>query len=407
MQVQIPAAALRDTHGNPIAAYIGNFELDIDASSYTELAGELAAQQPRGSLIYDPVVTASVGHTGDSDRFTLNVDPGQTITVVVNPDESLSPTLSLIGPGISAGPISAAQGEDVVIQTAGLTMSSGEYTLTVSGEVFGGGKGGYSVQVILNAAVEQEANNSTADSQDIEASFIPLAKAATRGAVMGGIEYTGFLGPDGFGYEAASSETSLAIPSEFQFEDISGSGKRIGNLDGVDDARKRLGKNGVVTGFTFDFYGTDYTEREMYVSSNGTISLGAGYKNSSNTDLTGKPNQAIIDPPLTPAAPAGDSPDGNLEGRITPRHALLVANWLSGNQVGNGLVEDLDANRDGDVLRHDTRAVTKHLSLPQPAVGALERAPSVHPDPRILEHIFADLDDDEDDLLDDELLAVW
>ena len=45
---------------------------------------------PQGSLVYDPSATGVIGFAGDTDNFTLNVDPGQTITVLVTANTASS-----------------------------------------------------------------------------------------------------------------------------------------------------------------------------------------------------------------------------------------------------------------------------------------------------------------------------
>jgi len=150
----------------------------------------LEAKDPLGSLIYDPSVTGAIGTTDDTDTFTIDLDDGQTITVVVDPDATLQPTVELLDPdsvSISTA-TAAAAGQDVLQQTVA-TTAAGTYTVAASGA--GGTLGAYTAQVILNAAVEMEehdgpSNDDVLSAEDIDGSFTAIGSgAAERGAVLG------------------------------------------------------------------------------------------------------------------------------------------------------------------------------------------------------------------------------
>ncbi len=169
------------------------FALDITKAPFPT---PLAAERPLGSLVYDSTITGVIAPTGDSDSFTLSVDPGQTITVVVSSDATLQPKVELSrvqGKAlVRLGSASAgAAGQDAVIQTvrtagtlAGLGPIPQTYQVTVSG--LGGTNGRYDVQVILNAAVENEnhdgpPNDTRATAQDLTGAFLSLNSATATG----------------------------------------------------------------------------------------------------------------------------------------------------------------------------------------------------------------------------------
>jgi len=158
------------------SAFSASYVLDIATTAFPALV----AQQPSGSLIYDASTTAFVSPAGDTDSFTLVINPGQVISVVVSPlTTTLQPRVQIYDSsnvsqtfGIAAGP-----GQAALIQPFALAGGS-TYRIDVLG--VSGTTGGYSIQVILNSAVELEiiasgnTNNSFATAQDINGSFINL-----------------------------------------------------------------------------------------------------------------------------------------------------------------------------------------------------------------------------------------
>ena len=150
-----------------------------------------------GSLIYDPATASSISFAGDTDSYTLSIDPSQTITVLVEPASNLRPTVNLRDPGnVLLGSATAAQaGAKVVLQTIP-TTGGGTYTITVGGA--SGTMGGYTVSVTLNAALEEEdlggaTNNTPATAQNLDATAVVLEAGEVAGdrlAVSGAIRPT-------------------------------------------------------------------------------------------------------------------------------------------------------------------------------------------------------------------------
>jgi subtilisin family serine protease len=293
LAVQMRAGALTDVHGNPMAAYSTSFELDWDT---VEFPTPLAAVSPRGSLVYDGSVSGFVGRPDngtrpdDTDSFTLDVDPNQTITVIVEPDAGLAPMVSLsdiTGPRASA---SASAGATAMFQTVGNTSATTEtYTITVGGD--GATAGAYTLSVFLNTAMEDEGagNDSYLDAQDLEASFIALNDGAGRGAVFGTIEDNGCAGPDAFGYEACR------VP--FEWSDISETGTPILTTTEDDDEEVLLRRKDL-SGFQFSFYGQTYDQ--IIIGGNGQLTFewdrrsGSVRNNSpTNTDLSTQNTPAV------------------------------------------------------------------------------------------------------------------
>ncbi len=253
----------------------GDFFVDFVMDAGTQaLPVPLVAIDPLGSLVYQSPFNATgvIAFAGDTDDFTINLDAGQTVTVLVaGLSRGLTVELNVDGPGGSIGTATApAPGGTALLQTATVS-DAGTYTLQIGSA---SGLGLYSVRLILNAAAEEERNDSVADAQSLAPSFIDLGSGMSRGAVVGT--------SDGAGGYAASA-------APFEFTDISGTG--IPTLEGVDDDAWFLGEFDL-NGFAFPFYGQTYTS--LYFSSNGLITLDGFNADFSNTDLTTFPNEASI-----------------------------------------------------------------------------------------------------------------
>jgi hypothetical protein len=277
LTASIAAGAVADEFGNPGAAFSQVYEVDGGTVPYPT---PLAAKNPRGSLIYDPSVSGIINFADDTDGFTLAVDPGQTITVVVTANSpGLQPSVTLRNPAsvVIGSATAAAAGQNALLQTAP-AATAGTYTIVVGGA--NSTVGNYTAQVILNAAQEAEgtlageSNNTLGTAQNIDPSFITLQStlaSAQRGAATGAVDPAGYTG--------------AAVPAAF--EDISATGTVIAGLTNVDDASVSI-----PIGFTFPFFGANQTT--VFVSSNGLLTFGTGNTTFTNTDLTVNPAQAAI-----------------------------------------------------------------------------------------------------------------
>ncbi|MGI6416680.1 MAG: S8 family serine peptidase [Thermoguttaceae bacterium] len=220
LTAQIRAGAVHESNGAPMAAFSTSFNLDFGTLSQPTPLVDAATIQPvapSGGLIYQSSVSGAIGNV-DTDNFTIEVDPGQTITVVVDPGASLMPLIEIRAPG-SGEPIASAEaegaGEDAVIQTL-LNESSSPttYTVTVAGLPVGEAAttGEYTLWVILNAAAEQEGttgNDTIANAQDIDGSFLTLPEttSAQRGAVVGEIT----ADPDVYSFTLEPGATATVV----------------------------------------------------------------------------------------------------------------------------------------------------------------------------------------------------
>ena len=258
----------------------GDFFVNFATDAGTQpLPTPLKAVEPLGSLVYQTPsdLLGTITFAGDRDDFTINLDAGQTASIVVNaPRGDFQPTISFYGPSDQelSSATAPAVGEEVYLQTIAVS-DSGTYRVEVGSA---DGLGLYSVRLILNAAIEEEehggpSNNSLADVQSLSAAFIDLDAAADRAAVLGTADAVGYAGS--------------AVP--FEFTDISGTG--MPTLQGVDDDAFFL-SDFDLNGFAFPFYGQTYTS--LCFSSNGLITFDGCNTEYTNTDLTSSPNEASI-----------------------------------------------------------------------------------------------------------------
>jgi hypothetical protein len=321
----IPAGAITDAFGNAGAAFTGTYVVDIGTVPYPT---PLLAKNPRGSLIYDPSIAGNIGFAGDTDSFTLSLDPAQTVTAIVTGSGGLQPKVELRNPAstVIGGATAAATNQSALLQTAP-AATGGTYTFTVSGA--GGTTGNFSLQVILNAARELEGtisgatNNTRATAQNIDGSFIKLQTSlasAQRGAVNGVTD-------------SANYTASAVSPV---FEDISETGTVITGLTNQDDASVSI-----PIGFTFPLYGVGATT--VFVSSNGLLTFGTGNAAFTNADLTTTPAQASIAPFWDDLIVEGDDEGANVFFQVSgsgPNQHLTIQ-WNEIKFFSGGAEDDI------------------------------------------------------------------
>jgi len=161
---------------------------DIDVVAFPS---PLEATRPLGSLVYEGSTSGFIVSAEDTDGFTVLVDPGQTITAVVTPGGGLQPTVEIsVLEGdlevLLAGASAQETGQAAILQTVAthgslITPGNGAPPKTYLVRVAGidGSTGSYELQLILNAAVEEESHggapNGTLDTaQELNSAFLPL-----------------------------------------------------------------------------------------------------------------------------------------------------------------------------------------------------------------------------------------
>src|SRR5262249_8961114 len=129
---------------------------------------------------------------GEEHSYTLSVDPGQTITVLVVPEASpgFQPHVDLKNPSnfLIGSATAATPGKPALLETASAS-AAGTYTMIVSG--VSGTTGDYVIGVFLNLAIEAEdvpgnpKDDTIATAQNIDGSSFSLGGGADRLAVVG------------------------------------------------------------------------------------------------------------------------------------------------------------------------------------------------------------------------------
>ncbi len=261
----------------------GNFVVAFDAELASESVGTFAARTPLGSLIHDASVTRTLGAAGDVDAFTVAVEAGQTLAVLLTPTTAtLQMAVELRDPSnaLVASATAGAVNQPVLLNPTGLTVA-GTYTISVRD--VGSAIGVYTVQTTLNAVSEFEgngggSNNTPATAQSLTPSQLALTTSQSAGSRFAAV---GRTDQDFAGYAAAA-----VAPS---FQDISTTGAvstATGTLSTQTLGAAQLGT------FAFPFYGTTYTN--LSFSATGIISFGTPIFTFANTDFIASPTEAAI-----------------------------------------------------------------------------------------------------------------
>ena len=211
--------------------FSGKDPADVQVTNFDNDFAPLAAIQPLGSLIHDGILEGHAAAGGSTEKYSLVIDAGQTITVVVEPEGTdLKPTIQLIQAGsglVLATATAGAAGQDAVVQTVATqaplgTNGPGPWTYQIRVSGASGTAGLFHVRIILNAAVENEsyggrANDTRLAAQSLEPSFLLLSGAPPslltgllpgRGAVLG---RTDGSTPDYYAFSLSAGQSATVV----------------------------------------------------------------------------------------------------------------------------------------------------------------------------------------------------
>ncbi|MEZ6137701.1 MAG: pre-peptidase C-terminal domain-containing protein [Pirellulaceae bacterium] len=276
------SGAFRDLVGNALdgngdgssnGSGADNFVVNFATDTNQAFSVPFGAVVPDGSLIYESTTLGVAHGAGDVDVLSVELDAGQTATIIVQSDATLRSGVELFAPGGgSVGSASASvAGELIVLQTLPVA-SAGVYEIAVTSLA---GAGAYDVQVYLNAVAESETllgttNDTTASAQAIDGSSIGLA--GTAGSRMGAVgqvgneklvEVTG-IGwvspnvdfPRAFTYAGAGRNRLYMANGNFSEVSLDGSITFLGSMDHTSNGLARVGSNLYsVAGFETSLFG--------------------------------------------------------------------------------------------------------------------------------------------------------
>lgn len=211
INVSVDASKVTDSFGNPNSGFAGAYQSDIGTVAFPSA---LTAADPLGSMIYEGSYAAIVGLAGDTDNFTLDLDAGQKLGVVITPGvTSLRPSITVTGPGgTNVTNSAAAAGGLAQLRNIPITVA-GTYTLSVGGA--DSTIGGYTISTTLNSDREAEtdtgsSNDTLGTAQDLTPAFTALTTGASRASVRGTSEEIGVSEAEPNGTTATANAISSA-----------------------------------------------------------------------------------------------------------------------------------------------------------------------------------------------------
>ncbi|QEG41240.1 CARDB domain-containing protein [Roseimaritima ulvae] len=230
----------------------GDFFVEFTLDNITDLVPTpLQELSPAGSLLYSETVSGLLEPTGDVDTFTINLDANQVVSVLLTPSAGdLVGRLELNDP--SGNPVASvaasAAGQPAWLQSAAVD-TAGVYEIRVEGTA---GAGEFSLELYLNAALEDESvqgvtNDTLSTAENIDVSAVATFASANRLAVLGHTDAAATLSgddaetPDFFSFTlAAGTYNTIALTAasredELQLELYDSAGQLL--TIGVPDAK--------------------------------------------------------------------------------------------------------------------------------------------------------------------------
>lgn len=185
---------------------------------------------PLGSLVYQRSFPNGLESSTDTDTFTIDLDQGQTLTVLVEGAAGLIPTIRVTDPGGVTLADVAGVGHDALAQVLSVA-DAGTYVVTVGSAM--NTFGPYQVRLLLNAAFESEPygggeNNALQSAEDIDATALTLVGSASpdvqRLAVVGTLPSSSGDVADGEDFESGSLDSRWTTSSSNSLGRIAVSG---------------------------------------------------------------------------------------------------------------------------------------------------------------------------------------
>jgi methionine-rich copper-binding protein CopC len=208
-----PLPAAGSGNGVPGGDFVVQFSTEIVNVGFPVPLSRVA---PAGSLVYTGQTSSKIDFDGDVDAFTVNLDAGQQISLLLSSTGSaLQPQVRLVAPDGSvvatqAGPA----GGRALIQSAPVT-TAGVYRIEASGAA--STIGAYALAAWLNAGIEREGvvasvgNDTPATAQSLDSAALQLGIGSSRAVVTG--EVAASTGVDWYSFTATAGETTSVFLS--------------------------------------------------------------------------------------------------------------------------------------------------------------------------------------------------
>ena len=213
-------------------------------------ASPLGPVEPLGSLVYQSLWDDQVAAAGQTPSMTFELSAGETLSVVVEPGETLQPAVELSRAGTLLQELTTGAGVSVPLQAVSIP-EDGTYTLTVGGQQ--DSVGSFTARILRNAAIETEtyggaANGAAAAAQDLDGGFLALAGAASQRTAVAGRLAQDTPGADWYRFTLADGQSTTltlagGVGDQAQLDlydsngrplaaavDAAAAGRRIGNF---------------------------------------------------------------------------------------------------------------------------------------------------------------------------------
>lgn len=172
LHVNFKPGAIRDPFGFPNEFFTASYSLDINTVPFPVPLTPIA---PLGSLAYEGQIDGLINAVGDTDSFTIDLEPEMRVTALMTPSSTtLQPSLRILSPTNQVVGMNTANTPGSAAAVTGLLITQpGTYTIRVSET--GGTVGNFRLQLFENVTREAEVPGTT--SNDTPATAQSLATA--------------------------------------------------------------------------------------------------------------------------------------------------------------------------------------------------------------------------------------
>lgn len=161
------------------SSLVGDFDLD-------NFSSPLAPVAPAGGLVYAGGVQGTLDVNGESDNLGITLDANQSFSLRLQPPAGLQARMEAFGPdGLSLGSVEAANAGDTLILQLRSAAATGAYNILVESLA---GAGIYTIEIFLNAALEDPDSTDASTAQDLDPAFSALLDSpGERASVIGNL----------------------------------------------------------------------------------------------------------------------------------------------------------------------------------------------------------------------------